>query len=296
MNGHGEINRRFNSRMRQFLHQPLLHFLVLGALLFGGYAWLNRGLPDSPGEITVSRAEVEILHAQFARLWQRPPTKGELEGLIEAWVREEIFYREGMSLGLDRNDPVVRRRVAQKLEFVADGQGASPPTDEQLQAWLAAHRDRYRIAPRYTLRQVYFDPARRGGRIDAEITSAKAALARGGHVRGDSTMLPANLDRVAADEVERQFGSDFAAALENLPVGGWHGPVRSGFGLHLVELRTRDDCREASLGEVRAAVERDFLQHQAGESKSKYYAGLRANYKVRVEGRALVADPDGPGQ
>jgi len=216
--------------------------------------------------------------------------------LIEGWVKEEIYYREGLSLGLDRNDPVVRRRVAQKVEFVADGQGSALPTNEQLQAWLEAHRDRYRVAPQYTLRQVYFDPLRRASRVDQDIASAKAALAKGARVQGDSTMLPANLDQATTDEIERQFGSEFAVALKDLPVGGWHGPVRSGFGLHLVEIGAREDGREASLDEVRTIVERDFLQHRAEEFKSKYYARLRANYKVRVEGREPTGANGSPAQ
>lgn len=282
--------------MRQFLHQPLLHFFVLGVLLFAAYAGLNRGQSASPGEITVSRQDVEVLQAQFTRLWQRTPTKEELDGLIEGWVKEEIYYREGLSLGLDRNDPVVRRRVAQKLEFVADGQAPTLPTDEQLQAWLDQHRDRYRVAPRYTLHQVYFDPVRRASRMSADIEASRAALARGDRVRGDATMLPASLDRAAAGEVERQFGPEFVTALRGLPVGGWHGPVPSSFGLHLVELRARDEGREASLGEVRDAVQRDLLQHRAEESRSAYYARLRSNYKVRVEGREPVAPAGVPGQ
>lgn len=282
--------------MRQLLHQPLLHFFILGMLLFGAYAWLNRGLSTSPDGITISREEIEVLQAQFARLWQRPPTTGELDALIEGWVREEIFYREGLSLGLDRNDPVVRRRVAQKLEFVAEGQAPALPTEEQLQAWLAGHRDRYRVAPRYTLHQVYFDPVRRASRMSADIEASRAALARGDRVRGDATMLPANLDRAGADEVERQFGPEFVTALRGLPVGGWHGPVPSSFGLHLVELRARDEGREASLGEVRDAVQRDFLQHRAEESRSAYYARLRSKYKVQVEGREAGAPAGVPGQ
>ncbi len=282
--------------MRRLFRQPLLHFLVLGALLFGLYAWLNPGLSDSRGEILVSRGEIGVLEAQFARLWQRAPTKDELDRMIEAWIKEEILYREGLSLGLDRDDPVVRRRVVQKLEFVAEGQAPSRPTDEQLQGWLAAHRDRYRIEPRYTLRQVYFDPVRRASRLDADIASARAALSRGERVRGDPTMLPPNVEQMTGSEVERQFGREFAAALKDLPVGGWQGPVRSGFGLHLVEMRGSRDGRDASLDEVRAALERDFLQHQAEQSRSNYYAGLRAKYKVRVEGGEPRAAAGATGQ
>lgn len=269
--------------MRRFLREPLLHFFVLGALLFAAYGWLNRGVPGSTGEIVVSQDQVQALKVQFARLWQRDPSPEELKGLVDGWVKEEIFYREGLAMGLDRNDPVVRRRVAQKLEFVADGQGAAPPTEAELQAWLDANRDRYRVAPRYSLQQVYFDPLQRANRVDADIAAAKAVLQRGAVVRGDSTMLPARLDDVPEAEVERQFGSGFAEALRQIPLGGWQGPVRSGFGLHLVELRARDEGRPATLDETRAAVERDLLHARTEEAKAAYYAKLRATYKVRIE-------------
>jgi hypothetical protein len=275
-------------RMRRILREPLLHFLLLGALLFAAYGLLNRGLSDTSDDIVVSPEQVEALKVQFTRLWQRPAMPEELNGLIEGWIKEEIFYREGLAMGLDRNDPVVRRRVAQKLEFVADGQGPAAPTAAELQAWLDAHRDRYRVAPRYSLRQVYFDPLRRAQRVDTDIATAKAALQRGADARGDSTMLPARLDEAEEAEVARQFGAEFADALANLPVGGWQGPVKSGFGLHLVEIRSRDEGRPAILEEVRAAVERDLLHARAEEAKTAWYAKLRANYKVRIDGGGVV--------
>jgi len=153
--------------MRRWLREPLLHFLILGALLFGLYGWLRGGAQATPAEIVVSRGQLQSLQAQFQRTRQRAPTPEELQGMVEGWVREEIFYREGVAMGLDRDDPVVRRRVAQKLEFVVDGAAPTPPTSAELQAWLAVHADRYSIEARYTLHQIYFDVARHGASLDA---------------------------------------------------------------------------------------------------------------------------------
>jgi hypothetical protein len=280
--------------MRRFLREPLLHFFVLGAVLFALYGWLHRGLLNAPNEIVVSRGQLNSLQAQFERVWQRPPTPEEAQGLLDNWVREEIFYREGLAMGLDRDDPVVRRRVGQKLEFIVDGMTPAAPTNEELQAWLDSHAENYVIEPTYSLRQIYFDPARRGERLEVDIAAARRALELGEPVTGDSTMLPETLQDARAFEVVRAFGSDFAGALATLPVGGWQGPVRSGFGLHLVELTARENGREAILEEVRAEVERDLLHVRTQEASDAFYKRLRSSYTVRIDSAVgTAADPPG---
>ena len=280
--------------MRRFLREPLLHFLCLGAALFGLYGWLNRALPGAQNEIVVSRGQLQSLQAQFERVRQRAATPEELQGLLDNWIREEIFYREGLAMGLDRDDPVVRRRVGQKLEFILDGMTPAAPSTEELQAWLDTHQAAYRIEATYSLRQVYFDPARHGKRLEAEMAAARRALELGESAAGDSTMLPESLQAARAFEVVRIFGSDFTDALETLPVGAWHGPVRSGFGLHLVELTAHQVGRDATLEEVRAEVERDLLQARTREASDAFYERLRSNYTVRIESPgATAADPPG---
>lgn len=275
--------------MRRLLREPLLHFFVLGVLLFGFYSWLHDGLLKAPNEIVVSRGQLQVLQEQFQRVWQRPATSEELRGLVEGWVREEIFYREGLAMGLDRDDLIVRRRVGQKLQFIIEGATPSAPTTAELQAWLDAHPDDYRIEAKYSLRQVYFDPERHGDRLEADVASARRALEAGEPLPGDSTMLPATMDEAAAFEVARAFGAEFADALKALPIGGWHGPVRSGFGLHLVELGARDDGRRARLEEVRAAVERDLSHARTEAANEALYAKLRANYRVRIDAGGTAA-------
>lgn len=279
---------------RRLLREPLLHFFVVGALMFAAYAALNRGSPNDPGEIVVSRGQLQNLQLQFERTWQRPATAEDLQGLIDNWVKEEIFYREGVTLGLDRDDAVVRRRIGQKLEFMIDSAAPAAPTDAQLQAWLETHSNKYQIAPTYSLRQVYFDPARHGAQLDAVIGAAKRALDAGRVVSGDATLLPASLDAVGTTEVQRVFGDDFGEALADLTVGGWHGPVPSAFGVHLIMLTRHDPSRAATLAEVRADVERDFTHHRLQQANDAFYDQLRAKYAVRIESaEGAAAGPAG---
>lgn len=282
--------------MRRLWREPLLHFLVLGALLFALYGWLQRGVLQTPDEIVVTASQVQSLQAQFQRTRQRAPTPQELQGLVDNWVREEVFYREGLAMGLDRDDSIVRRRVAQKLEFVSDGTAPDAPTVAELQAWLDEHAADYRVEPSYSLRQIYFNPDRRGARLAADIAAAQRALGRGEPASGDTTMLPATLELTRAAAVAQVFGNEFAQALQGLRLGGWQGPLRSGFGEHLVELTARVDARPATLDEARGAVERDLLQARAQATGKAFYQRLRAKYGVRMEstGAAVAGKPVDP--
>jgi hypothetical protein len=271
----------------KLVREPLLHFFVLGAVLFALYSGLHRGQIEAPGEIFVSRAQVSSLQAQFERVWQRPANPAELQHLVDNWVREEIFYREGLAMGLDRDDPVVRRRVGQKIQFIIEGAAPTSPTTAELQAWLDAHRADYRTEPRYSLRQVYFDPRRHGANLEREIASARRALEGGSNNVGDATLLPLEMQDASQSEVERELGAEFVAGLKSLPAGSWQGPLRSTFGLHLVRVDARSGGQALSLEEVRAEVERDLLQARAEESSRKIYDRLRANYRVRVESAAV---------
>jgi hypothetical protein len=277
----------------RFLREPLLHFFLLGAALFGLYSWLQGGLPSAPTEIVVSRGQVQSLQMQFERVWQRPATGDELRGLIDGWVKEEILYREGIAMALDRDDPVVRRRVGQKLEFILDSAAPTPATDAQLQAWLDAHPNDYQIEPTYSLRQVFFDPARHGDRLDAAIATARRALESGKLVEGDTTLLPHEMNAARASEVTLVFGNEFVEGLRTAALGRWHGPMRSDFGVHLVELSNRQNGGRATLNDVRAEVERDLLHARAEDAKAAVYEKLRANYRVRFEADGTVSSPAG---
>ena len=269
--------------MTRLLREPLLHFFLGGALLFGVYGWLQDGRSNSPTEVVVSRGQVRSLQMQFERVWQRPATRDELQGLIDGWVKEEIFYREGLAMALDRDDPVVRRRVGQKLEFILDSAAPASPSDTELKSWLDAHPSDYQAEPTYSLRQVFFNPERHGAALGADIAAARRALESGKAIEGDTTLLPHEMNSAGATEVARAFGNEFVEELRTATIGGWHGPMRSDFGMHLVELTERRDGGRATLNDVRAQVERDLLLARAEGAKAAVYERLRANYSVRID-------------
>jgi hypothetical protein len=269
--------------IKKFLREPLLHFLVLGAGLYFLYGIINSESADARNEIVIDAGRLSILSTSFERVWQRVPTDAELKGLIDSYVREEVMYREGIALSLDRNDAIVRRRVAQKMSFIADGLVPNTPTEAESQSWLAEHAGDYRISPSYSLRQIYINPQRHAGELDSVIASTRTALAAasGETVIGDSTMLPSSLMSAGQQDIVRTFGSEFADAILDVDVGSWQGPIRSSFGLHFVDISERIAARDPSLDEVRQAVERDFLNSRSLQISDAFYQSLLERYAVR---------------
>lgn len=276
--------------MSKILREPLLHFLVLGAGLFFLFAWTNDDALEAPDTIVVDAIRIETLKAQFERTWQRPPTPGELNGLVNAWIREEVLYREGVALGLDQDDPVMRRRVAQKMEFISEELLDAEPAEEELEAWFADNVEAYRFEPRLSFRQLYFDPAVYGDSLGDVIARARAAAERGESTVGDATLLPGALADASLAEIRRTFGQRFADSLMDQPVGEWTGPVESGYGVHLVLVDSRQESRLPSFDEVRAAVERDFRAARTREAKDSLYEALRERYTVKYEDGVAMAE------
>jgi hypothetical protein len=276
-------------KYHKLLHEPLLHFFVLGLLLFALYAVVNDDSGRSAEEILIGQARLAGLSASFEKTWQRPPTEDELQNLIDAWVREEILYREGIAIGFDLDDPIIRRRVAQKMSFVADGMVPDSPDDAELETWLSANASDYQIPAVYTLQQVYIDPQRHIDNFDAFANSTKASLDDGADAKvlGDSTLLPAEIMSSSSVELARVFGTEFVNALTELSVGDWQGPIRSGYGLHFVKIDEYLPAREPKLEEVRSAVERDLLSDKSQKIGEAFYTALRARYTVRIESPEL---------
>ena len=275
--------------MRRLLKEPLLHFLLLGGLLFIAYGLLSRPEGSPSGSIVVTQGRIENMALLFERTWQRPPTEEELKGLIDAYVREEAVYREGVALGLDRDDVVVRQRVKQKLEFVAeDSSSAAEPSDGELQEFLAAHAAAFAIPSRTTFHHVFIDPIRHRTDLDATLQRLSAELKDVADVEvaeslGDPTMLPPRFDGSSPSEVAMTFGQEFATKLTELPENSWQGPVASAFGLHFVWVSDRTAERTPTLAEVRDRVKRELDHARRVEWNEKFYESLRAKYVVTIE-------------
>lgn len=282
--------------MTRLLQEPLLHFLLLGAVVFLGYSALERTDDVGGDRIVVTQGQIDNLRLSYTRVWQRPPTPSELQGLIREHVREEVMAREAVKLGLDRDDIVIRRRLRQKMEFLAiDLAVPDEPTDAQLEAFLSAHPERFEIEPRLTLRQVYLDPARRGDTLTDSATSLLPELNRPGtdadfRSLGDPTMLRAEMRDASVAEVAQEFGDEFARRVEASPAGQWSGPVTSGYGSHLVFVAARTPGRIPALAEIREDVSREWTDAQRVEQNERFYDELLKRYSVTIE---PAPDPTG---
>ena len=272
----------------KLLREPLVHFLILGAMLFGVFALLGERSSARTGQIVVTPGHIEHLTVSFTRTWQRPPTAPELAGLIEDYIREEVLYREAVAMGLDRDDTIVRRRLRQKLEFLTEETAeTAPPADAELQTFLQQHADAFRVEPRLAFQHVYLSRDRRGDAIDTDARELLAQLTTGATTDtaalGDPFLLPHAFVLLSRNEITRLFGDAFATQLQHLEPGHWVGPIESAYGLHLVFIHERTDGRLPALDEVRQAVQREWLAARRKELNEQFYQHLRARYTVVVE-------------
>ena len=278
-------------KLRSVLREPLLHFLLIGMLLFLLFGKVAPPSGDG-NRITVSRTVIAALAGQFQATWSRPPTRDELGNLIASHVQDEILYREGVALGLVKDDPVIKRRVRQKLEVLIEEEGnAGAPNDAELSAYLSKNAALFRLPPVLSFDQVLFDPADHGANLESALQTSMAALNGGAapESQGKSSMLPMHVEDLSADLVARDFGDDFAKALEAAPVGQWLGPVRSGFGVHLVRIAERKPGYLPALDEARKAVTREWENDRRKAALAANYARLRQDYDVVIEGENAEA-------
>jgi hypothetical protein len=272
--------------VKHLLAEPLLHFLVLGAVLFGLLNLAGKKEPE-PEKIVVSAARIENLANGFARTWQRPPSPQELLGLIDDYIRDEVFYREGKALGLDRDDIVIRRRLRQKMEFVAEDMGVSEPSDEQLAAYLASNAERFKTEDRLTFSHVYLSAGRREALDrDARAVAAKLPNMDAGTdatALGDHFLLGDQFRDMPRSDAARTFGERFAEELFKLEPWRWQGPIVSSYGLHFVLISERTQGGLQPLDDVRPAVRREWMNARRLEAEATLYRTLRVRYQIVVE-------------
>jgi hypothetical protein len=273
----------------RLLREPLLHFLLLGAMIFVAFNLLSRHKTDKPSEIVITQGTLENLVTGFTRTWQRPPTQEELQGLMTDYVREEVAYRRAVVMGLDRDDTIVRRRLRQKLEFLSDDLVArKAPSDADLQAFLQAHADNFKTESTFTFRHVYLNPQLRGANLGRDEARFLAEL-RGARPHADLTsfgdpfLLPQSFEKVSLSELKKTFGDQFASGLSALEPGQWQGPINSGYGVHVVCVVERSEGRLPALAEIRDEVRREWFNANRVEATDKLYQALLQGYTVKIE-------------
>ena len=275
----------------KLLREPLVHFMSIGVviyLLYGVFA--EPVLEDDDKTIVVSAGEIEWMQTAWQKRWNRPPTAAEFDGLIQQYIKETVLYREALTMGLNKHDMVIRRRLAQKLEFLAkDLVALTPPTDEELQTYFSEHRDRYQEPVLYTFTQVFIDPDKRGDATLARAEAVKVTLIAEGEAiddagaLGDDFMLQSYYPEKDQVEIQKLFGIGFTESLLELSPGQWNGPVLSGYGVHLVYVSNISEPPPPVFAEVRERVTQDWKVERGEELNEQFYASLRDQYTIVIE-------------
>lgn len=289
--------------MKKWLRDPLIHFFVLGLVVFGLHGVIERGKEPvgDPLLVEVSSAEIEWYRTMWRKRMGRQPTLEELRGQVNQLIREEILSREAQSMGLDDGDTVVRRRLAQKMDFLfKDLSRASDPTDKTLQAYLRDNHGTYETPGRITFTHIYFNADKRGAegaekavRQLLKILNAGKGAPQDVSALGDPFLLQSRYSNKTMPEIRREFGRGFSEDIQDQAVNTWQGPVRSGYGLHAVRVETRLDAEPPDFIEVKPALKADWMAERQRELAGEAYEKLRKRYQVLVEGMPYNLDFEG---
>lgn len=276
------------------LREPLLHFMLIGAVIFLVYDLQDDDYANDANRIVISKADIDHLNAILTKKQQRPPTQIELDGLIEQQIREQVMYREALAMGMDQNDAIVRKRLAQKVEFISSDIAATiEPTDNDLTDYLKAHPEKFESAAFLSFEQIYFNRDKRGTQTRDDALRTLTELNENnlktetGQTEisntGDSFMMGLNHDDITEYGVSRLFGKNFAAELFKLETGDWQGPIDSSYGLHLVRITNKKDTQKAELNSVRDKVRNEWLSEQRHTMNEMFYQNLRQRYEIVIE-------------
>ena len=283
----------------RLLREPLVHFLLAGAALFGGWAALHPEAVarDASHRIELTCDDLRQLSATWLAQGRPAPTPDELQSLVESRVREEVLYREALALGLDQGDSIVKRRLAQKMEFLFEDVAAlRDPTSEELRAWFEGNAERFTRPARASFRHLYFSPDRRGARAHDDAARALARLERepadgpAATKLADPFMFQDYYGDRSFDDVARTFGPGFARALFERAPGAWSGPIESGYGWHLVWVDSITPARLPAFEDVEPDVRREWVEGQRAEIRQRAFAAMRARYEVVLPKEVDAAD------
>jgi peptidyl-prolyl cis-trans isomerase C len=290
-------------KLKAWAREPLVHFLIIGAGIYALYGVLAGGEgPDNERTVFVSASDISSLEDQFVLMRKRPPTEAEFSDLIRSHVRVKILHREALAMGLDVGDTAIERRLAQKVEMLARSLiTPDPPTVEEMRTWYDANPDAFKQADRYSIAQVFFDP---GKRDDSTLDDARVALDKLSALNGvpedladygDRLMLQNYYSEYSEFELGRLFGEGFVDQIADLQPGQWHGPVRSGYGIHLVWVEDIQLSPPPPLDEVKEQVAGRWMAEQIDEMSGRFVDELVSRYEVVVEEVEvpMIPDPNG---
>jgi peptidyl-prolyl cis-trans isomerase C len=295
------------STLLRIAKEPLLHFILVGTAIYMLFAlYGQRGSEDAIVEqntIVVTKGEINWLAEMWQKRWNRSPTDEEMAGLVRDHVKETVLYREAMAMGLDKDDTIIRRRLKQKLEFLAqDLIQPKLPSDDALQDYFKKHIDRYRAPDLLTFTHAFLDPDKRGDhtltdaeKLKSELIASSTTPDASGDL-GDRFMLQSYYPERSEAEVSKLFGSEFARSIMVLEPEQWHGPVLSGYGTHLVYVHGRQELPPPDYDQVAERVREDWQNEERAKLNDEYIESLLSRYKVIIEGEDDSFGMEDPAQ
>jgi hypothetical protein len=282
------------------VREPLIHFFILGLAVFGLHAALDRkpaATVNDPYLVEVSSADIEWMRTIFNKRMGRGPSVQDLRAQVNQLIREQILSREAVAVGLDEDDMVVRRRLAQKMEFLfKDSSAIAEPTEEDLRTFFFENRRKYEMPPQVTFTQVYFSIDRRG--VEEAKQTAQTLVKEDGDpdrvaTLGDASILSPRCTQCSVREIRNRFGLDFAETVKNLAPGSWHGPVKSAYGFHAVYIHERQDTKVPKFYDIIDQIKDDWKSEKREENTRSVYGEMRSRYRVLVEGLPYDLDLKG---
>jgi len=273
-----------NEKIKRVLREPLVHFLLIGIGLFGLYSLVQPAVDDDLNRIVITSSQKDQITAQFSRTWMRPPTEDEYNSMIESYVRDEVYYREAIALGLDKDDMQIRQRMRQKLDFILEDLAVEEVNDETLLLFLQQHPEKFSQQTQTSFEQLYLNPDKHQDLFaDAAIMLQNLRDGANPMTLADPTMLPYAYRLLTPNEIARQLGDKFALVVEALEPGEWAGPIYSNLGGHLVKVTKQIPSSLPELAEVRSEVEREYHAQRRQQQKDIAYQKMLEGYEVVIE-------------
>ncbi len=277
------------SKFYILLREPLLHFLIIGAGLFFLFNQISDPEIETDHRITITQSDLDRLAATWLKSMGRPPSAQEREQQLKHYIREQVLYREAMTMGLDQDDVIVRRRLAKKMEYLFnDLSFIAEPTETELSSFLAEYASKFTLPATITFSQIYLDPGKhkQDTNKDAEqlLKQLKETTAAINTIdMGDRSLLPYQFTAARENEIAGMFGTAFAAQVFSLPASSWQGPITSEYGLHLIHISSRIEARLPPLAEIRESVTREWHTTKQQEANEIFYQSLYQRYKIILD-------------
>lgn len=278
--------------MRILLKQPLLHFLLIGGLLFALYYVVNPHA-NTKDTIVIDDEQVSRMVTVFQKEWNRAPSEAEMKGLMERYIQQEVYYRKALLMNLDHNDEIIRRRLDQKLRFITNDMATlKAPTDEELSTYYKTHGNKYLLPATYSFSHIYFSPDKRGNAM-ADAEAVLKELPAGDNAlnelikKGDPFPFSYHVDALTDKEIGSQMGDDFVTALQQLPINKWTGPIASGYGTHLVYINKVKAPSELGLTLVKQEVTRDYQYDLQQQYNTQMLEDFKKDFTIKLD----IKDP-----